>query len=383
MTGGASPSRRFFMTDGHNLKLVIGLRRAISMWSSAIPLGVPRTLLPILFILTVSCSRASMASASLLDSCKQVLTAGTPNQISVHWKGTATKEWCDSVGPVVLFAPEVVRQGDSGSRLILVNWNVHVGRGEVVALVDKISRDERATYHRSPEFVLLLQESFRRGREVPAAQGVAPRRIAPGTEIEDVARALGWWLYYVPSMRNGSQGGETGEDRGNAILSSLPLSDFVAVELPFVVQRRVALMATVTDFEGVPWLRVAVAHLDTRASVGHGWFLGGPAARNRQAQSLVSAFEEFEESETDDLPLVVGGDLNSMLGRRESAVETISRVVPRIDCGSEGTHTLGFALDHVFARAPLGSPALQCRRMEDTFHSDHHPLVVNFAARGQ
>jgi endonuclease/exonuclease/phosphatase family metal-dependent hydrolase len=231
-----------------------------------------------------------------------------------------------------------------------VNWNVHVGHGNVAHLVEELSRAEQAKGYDRPEFVLLLQETFRRGSEVPVPGNVSvPRRISPpisAMDIEDLARELGWWMYYVPSMRNGNRVGADAEDRGNAILSSLPLADLEAVELPFVVQRRVALIATVTDAQSKPKLRVAVAHLDTRAPFFKGWILGGPSARNRQAHGIVAALGKFQN---DNLPLVLGSDLNSVFGTGESAVATVSKAVARIDCGKQGTH-IRFRTDHVIAR---------------------------------
>ena len=77
---------------------------------------------------------------------------------------------------------------------------------------------------------------------------------------------MGLWIVYVPSMRNG-RGDET-EDRGSAILSTLPLSDAVAIELPWVHQRRVAVMVTVSSRLGnAPWhARMVSVHLDDRPS---------------------------------------------------------------------------------------------------------------------
>jgi endonuclease/exonuclease/phosphatase family metal-dependent hydrolase len=192
-------------------------------------------------------------------------------------------------------------------------------------------------------------------------------------EIEEVAHELGWWMYYAPSMRNGKEVGQEAEDRGNAILSSLPLEGLEAVELPFVVQRRVALIATVTDAQKKPKVRVAVAHLDTQAPLLKGWFFGGPAGRKQQAEGIVTALKKFS---ADALPLIVGGDLNTHFGSGESAVETISRVAARTGCGHEATHVSGLTLDHVFARIPETWPAPKCTRVDDTFGSDHYPLVL-------
>jgi endonuclease/exonuclease/phosphatase family metal-dependent hydrolase len=200
-----------------------------------------------------------------------------------------------------------------------------------------------------------------------------------GCGIEDVARKLGWWMYYAPSMRNGLRDGHHAEDRGNAILSSLPLTDLHAVELPFGVQRRVALMATVTDSDHVPIFRALAAHLDTRASLRKGWVLGGPAARNRQARAIVEAVEAVS---ADGLPLVVGADINSHLGARESAVQTVSAVASRLHC-SKPTHRSGFVLDHVFARLPREWSGGRCERIDCTFGSDHYPLAVEMQPEGE
>lgn len=252
---------------------------------------------------------------------------------------------------------------------------MHVGRGDIHQLVTELNRREEA-HGASPHFVFLLQETFRRGAAVPSHLKVkAPRRIAPrakGAGIEDTARELGWWMYYAPSMRNGLRVGPHAEDRGNAILSSLPLTGLHALELPFGVQRRVALMATVTDSHHVPLLRVVAAHLDTRARVRHGWVLGGPAARNRQARAIVEAVQEVG---MDDLPLIVGADVNSHMGAREAAVQTVSALAPRLRC-DKATHRSGFVLDHVFARLPDHWSAGRCERMESTFGSDHYPLAL-------
>jgi endonuclease/exonuclease/phosphatase family metal-dependent hydrolase len=255
-----------------------------------------------------------------------------------------------------------------------VNWNVHVGHGDVARLVEKISSVESANGFGKPEFVLLLEESFRRGAEIPASTGMkVPSRIAPpasNPDIQEVARELGWWLYYAPSMRNGDRVGMHAEDRGNAILSSLPLGGLEAVELPFAVQRRVALIATITDAQKQPKLRVAVTHFDTRAPFLNGWIFGGPAARNNQAKEFVSVLRKFQ---VDSLPLVVGGDLNTYLGSK-GVIDTMSGIGPHTDCGNEPTHTWGAKLDHIFASIPADWPG-HCVRENSTFGSDHYPLV--------
>jgi endonuclease/exonuclease/phosphatase family metal-dependent hydrolase len=282
-----------------------------------------------------------------------------------------------TVGPAVIYAPHGFQRAvDRTGRLVVVNWNVHVGHGNVPGLIDMISSDEHRHGFGKPEFVLLLEESFRQSTDIPDAAGInVPRRIAPpdhAIDIEDLAHQLGWWMYYVPSMRNGNGVGQRAEDRGNAILSSLPLDNVEAVELPFAVQRRVALIATVTDMQKEPMLRIAVTHFDTRAPLLKGWIFGGPAARNRQAKGFATTLEKFR---TSGLPLVFGGDLNTYLGSK-SVIDALSEVAPRTDCGNQATHSWGLTIDHLFSRIPESWTG-SCVRARGRFGSDHYPLVLS------
>jgi endonuclease/exonuclease/phosphatase family metal-dependent hydrolase len=282
-----------------------------------------------------------------------------------------------TVGPAITFAPDGATPiRDSAGRLIVVNWNVHVGNGDVAGLIDAISKRETASGRGRPEFVLLLEEAVRQDPNIPASTGFkVPKRIARPEQNKDVAalaRQLGWWMYYAPSMRNGDGRDLRAEDRGNAILSSLPLQSVEAVELPFVVQRRVALIATVADANQQPKLRVAVTHFDTRAPLLRGWIFGGPSARNTQAKGLASALGKFRD---DRLPLVVGGDLNTYMGSR-GVLDTMSQIAPRTNCGSQATHASGMTLDHIFAEVPAAW-SQECRRGDTTFGSDHYPLILS------
>ena len=88
-------------------------------------------------------------------------------------------------------------------------------------------------------------------------------------------------------MRNGTTA--VAEDRGTAILSTMPLADLQAIELPFERQRRVALAATVggaTPSGDVWHLRLAAVHMDTSLALTRG---GPVVARRRQAEALVEA----------------------------------------------------------------------------------------------
>jgi endonuclease/exonuclease/phosphatase family metal-dependent hydrolase len=283
----------------------------------------------------------------------------------------------DTVGPAITFAPGVTPPTrHSSGRLIVVNWNVHVGNGDIVGLIDALSNFEKVSGRGRPEFVLLIEEAVRQDENIPASAGVrVPSRIARSEESLDVAAVahrLGWWMYYAPSMRNGDGLGPGAEDRGNAILSSLPLESVESVELPFVVQRRVALIATVVDARRQPQFRVAVTHFDTRAPLLRGWIFGGPSARNSQAKGLVSALGKVQDN---GLPLIVGGDLNTYLSSK-GVIDTMSQIAPHTDCGGQATHAFGLTLDHIFADVPSAwSP--DCRRGDNAFGSDHYPLVLS------
>ena len=63
------------------------------------------------------------------------------------------------------------------------------------------------------------------GRAARRAAGSFPIRTRARDDVVEAAHALGLNLRYVPSMRNGAER----SDRGNAILSDLPLSDALGV----------------------------------------------------------------------------------------------------------------------------------------------------------
>ncbi|MBA2564227.1 MAG: hypothetical protein H0V09_02235, partial [Gemmatimonadetes bacterium] len=153
-------------------------------------------------------------------------------------------------------------------RLLVISWNVWVGRGRLLRLVERVRAGAfaaLAAYADAP-LVILLQEAFRADPSVPGASNGAgprdrPRDTGAREDVVDVARELGLHLRYAPSMRNASAAAERGaappSDRGNAILTSLPILRASAAELPFVIQRRVAITASVlldasTEREAAP-----------------------------------------------------------------------------------------------------------------------------------
>ena len=313
-----------------------------------------------------------------VSTCRQVQ--------SVSWLVPQTQadktkldQWCQSVGPALFHTPAGFPAPGKG-RLLVIDWNMHVGNGDMQALIRKLTAEEEEMGRGQPDFVFLLQEVFRRGADVPSKwefSSSVPRRIESSSmDIDALAKALNWWLFYVPSMRNGQETGIIAEDRGNAILSSLPLVDLQAIELPFAVQRRVAVSAIVHDKNRDLRFRVATVHFDTRAPWTRGFVFGAWAARNRQAKWLLEALNVDRD---DDLALIIGGDLNSYLGPLEFSIRTLSRAAPHVECGGTSTHITGLTLDHFFVRVPATMSTEPCRRLENRFESDHYPLVLPFS----
>lgn len=317
--------------------------------------------------------------------CEAALTSPAE---PIHWtlvtdpveRGTLDR-WCLGVGPPVLTSRlDPVSTGVN--TLVLVTWNIHVGGGNLLGLVHDL-RVGRLTDGRPVEhFVLLLQEVYRSGPEVPNGEYAAvPRRIAelphgaPRMDIVETAARLGLELFYVPSMANG-RGYESGraEDRGNAILSTLPLTGATAIELPYEAQRRVAAAAMVEGVTatGVPWrLRVVSVHLDHRS---RGLIPSLGSGRIRQARALVSALDTGN-------PVALGGDLNTWSpGFLEGAAEVLEEHFPLpVDRSTEPTFATrsglgGMRLDHLMFRLPPGHE-VTTRRLDDVRGSDHHPLL--------
>ncbi len=313
--------------------------------------------------------------------------------MAVRWRSAAPRadaavleRWGDAVGAPV-YSPVPARLPDAGSdTLVVVSWNVHVGGGDVPRLVRDVRSGRLTGGHPVRQLVLLLQEAYRAGADLPRdpSPNAVPHRIAPSPsgdpriDVVALARELGLALLYVPSMRNGMEAAvdeSLAEDRGNAILSSLPLSDPLALELPFQAQRRVPVLATVSGRtgRGERWrLRVAAVHLDNRtawrrplASLG--------AARTEQARVLAAALAR-------EPTLVVGADLNTWSWSvLEGAVRHLRQQFPATPPEPrQGTYELlGITrrLDHMFFRLPPGWQAA-VERVNDRYGSDHYPLLA-------
>ncbi len=165
-------------------------------------------------------------------------------------------------------------------------------------------------------FVALLQEAYRAGDTVPPtsnsfhARDFSLRAVHREHEIRAIAGALELNLRYAPSMRNGTHQ----SDRGNAVLSDQPFVGAAAHELPFVLQRRVAVRATIRL--GDRLVHLHSAHLDPRGGSARDLF--GLVGRERQATALLESMGDDPDSAR-----VLGADLNLVRQRREPAFRAL------------------------------------------------------------
>jgi endonuclease/exonuclease/phosphatase family metal-dependent hydrolase len=275
--------------------------------------------------------------------------------------------WCASVGPPWVHTLETP-DNTSPDTLVVVSWNMHVGRGSLDSLLEYLKATVKELGQSRVATVLMLQEVYREGTDVPesprfrnaSAGSIRPRIGDP--DITQIARAHGLSAIYVPSMRNGS-GARDRQDRGNAILSTEPLRTPVAIELPFGKQRRVAVAATVAD----------VQFISTHVDPGRD--------RVAQAQALAQV----------DLPSIAGtvvaGDLNSVEGTNDGTYKALAGRYAVEACGGNRTHAWPWRmellfggwvgrLDHVFTTLPDGRWSKRCATIPHFFGSDHRPVVL-------
>ena len=284
--------------------------------------------------------------------------------------------WCAAVGPALVrdaTAANDARLED----IAFVSWNVHVGAGEIERFVGDVRSGRLSDGRRPRQLVLMLQEAVR-SSGVPAvipdgasAAGRIGSDTEPAAEIGRVADALNMSLFYAPSMRNGNASdAHEPSDRGNAILSTLPISAPMAIELPGDGQRRVAVTAAMQVIVGdrPATLSIGAAHLATRASARTLWVFGAAGLRQKQAASLAEALP--------DGPMTLGADLNTWIGGpSEPAARHLLRAFPSTPTRPrEATAGAGLVLDYMFFRVPAGWRAKVVRAPE-RYGSDHYPLI--------
>jgi endonuclease/exonuclease/phosphatase family metal-dependent hydrolase len=322
-----------------------------------------------------------MVAAEAPLPCRSVVDGdGADSPFAVTWLSATGDDrdqldlWCRTVGPIVI-APDAMTTEPSPSDLAVVTWNVHVDGADLGAFIGMLRSGGLTHAEPVKDFVLLLQEAFRASAALAALWDAAP--VPPGVDersqeeqrdVVAVAKSAGLHAYYVPSMRNGrGPGGAVAEDRGNAILSTRPLSDFTAIELPFARHRRVAIGATIQMAEGP--VRLVSGHVDATAGPGRLWVFSS-GIRANQARRIIDAVAGHSR-------VVTGVDLNSWAeGPSERAVVAFREAFPQTGAlTAVSTFRLPLRLDYLFVRLPGGTP-VDAQRVEDRFGSDHHALIA-------
>lgn len=231
-------------------------------------------------------------------------------------------------------APRAVSTFSGPPALALVTWNLHGDAGELDRLAADLQRGVLTGGFPPHERVLLLQEA------------------SPATRVE------GLHAFFAPART------VDGVQRGNAILSSLPLIAARSIELPQGRQPRVAAVAEVRV--GRSGLVLVSVHLENRAS----WWRGGLPGDGIRARQMDALLAQLPQA-----PGVLGGDLNIWLGTRERAYRAAAARFPdAVAPDPPATFRERLALDHLFFRLPAGWRA-RSDVAKSRYGSDHLPVV--------
>ena len=295
--------------------------------------------------------------------------------------------WCRAVGPPVFMPAATIEVSGPADSILLAVWNVSVGGGNLMGFLEReVGLRCGAISTGETHAVFLLQEAFRQDERVPSdppnatSQHTVRERdpIGERPDVQRVARACGLSLLYVPSARNGDRmTGNEREDLGNAILSTLPLRDPFAIELPREATRRVA-TGVVVDLPDGESVRALSLHLTTFPGP---WKLlrTGNSSRVRQALAIAEALTLLEaQPGAERIPTLAGGDMNTW-STHEGAFRQLMMVFPDSPQW-HGEPTRGsFPTDHLLFRkgatASISSPT-SYRPVASDYNSDHRPTIA-------
>jgi endonuclease/exonuclease/phosphatase family metal-dependent hydrolase len=362
----------------------------------------------------VACAKQhEMAPRAAEPACRRAITlqealgqpAADAGEPRIRWfapqspDGRHTLErWCATVGPAVVDSvpsPEFARLKTTDT-LTVISWNAALGGGDMLQFLNQELGLSCADDGPQPgpdfsHFVLLVQEAHRLSEGVPVPGPDAPfpiridprERPGPILEITEVADRCGLALVYVPLSRNGDRAqGERREDKGNAILASVSLTDLIAVELPLEASRKVAVGAMVTLPDGSR-LRVVDVHLDVSAGLAR-ILISGNAWRLEQAEALIDGLALAEASsgvagEGRSVATLIAGDFNVWSGGN-SALKRFERELPESPPRIEQPTRGAFPPDHLFFGAAVDGRVQMVpgsyRRIDELYYSDHHAVAV-------
>jgi endonuclease/exonuclease/phosphatase family metal-dependent hydrolase len=319
-----------------------------------------------------------LARPAQLDGQPVTWLQGSPND------AVQLDRWCRAVGPPILVPRPVLPAGSPPAleELVVVTWNAHMAEGRLPDLVRELRSGALTDGKPASRFVLLMQEAYRRSAGVPpfpddarTAFGIVPRDPNRPDAIAE-AVSLGLSVWYVPSMRNGR---EMREDRGNAIVSTEPLLDPRALELPLARQRRVVAGATVAvrTRRGDEQLQVWSAHLEPVSSPETLWLFHNP--RHGQVRAILSVLAmPAVAGSAPPAGVVLGGDFNTIRSGDDESAYALAREwsTSLADEDRRRTHLMG-RLDYLFFRLADGWQA-RARRADERFGSDHYPVTGQF-----
>jgi len=290
------------------------------------------------------------------------------------------RAWCSAVG-APLIINDVPGPQDTSAALV-VSWNVDVGAGRLDDFLDDLLAGKWTDGTQVSDYVLLLQEAYRADDSIPR---LAPKGSKKGNAIHhgeedfhaDVlhfARERNLNLFYVPLMRNG----DDREDRGNAILSTFPMSEFAAYELPPQRQRRVTASAMVSGTTaGRPWsVRVINVHLENRGRWKSPLSTFGSARTDQMSRLLDAVGMRLEAT-------IMGGDFNVWAKEgNEGAIKLIRAYLAQAgELDTNRTVNPGKKLperrvDYLFHSRDRDWN-VSYRRVDDRYDSDHYPILIH------
>jgi endonuclease/exonuclease/phosphatase family metal-dependent hydrolase len=314
------------------------------------------------------------------------------------------ERWCTVVGPLVVDSLPGGAFGPmgAGDPLTLAVWNTDAGAGDLMGFLElelglACAGASSTLRPAASHFILVLQEALRRSPALDAVDETwaTPPPVAeedrpgPRLDVIQVARQCGLALFYAPAARNGHDTRDgSGEDKGNAILATVPLTDLVVIELPFESARRVVVGTTTRSLAGDA-LRVLSVHLITTPQA---WrvLTTANSARVRQAAALVNVLDRIERirglgngGRWRGVSTVLAGDFNTW-SQKESALRLLLRNFPDSPRPLMDRTRGPFPADHLLLRhhGDAGPAATlipgSYRRVANRFYSDHNPIVARF-----
>ncbi|WP_455369433.1 endonuclease/exonuclease/phosphatase family protein [[Eubacterium] cellulosolvens] len=314
---------------------------------------------------------------------------------SSHKDHSKLLSWCQAVGSPVFSKPTETEKNLVIDKLTLVSWNVHVGSGDLEQFINDLQKGYLTDGKKVEHFVMLLQEAYRQDSSVPVnipSNAKAGNNIHVKTprgsrvDIITIARKHGLGLFYVPSMRNGRQENtNVPEDRGNAILSTIPLSNLIAVELPLERQRRTTIAANIKVITktNISWkIQLINVHLENRTS-GLMFFRGFSIARLNQIIALLKILPEEKIA-------VMAGDFNTWFREsREPIIKYVENFFKKLEIIKGDIPKIprkryplfpDRLVDYQFFRIPEKWKT-EKYYVNDYYGSDHYPFITNIIFR--